>query len=419
MSLFRFASRTDWNLTPNKLARKVAELRRRGRELLDLTESNPTRCGFNYPDAAILGALAQAGSLSYDPAPKGLLAAREAVARYYQARTGLDLDVEHLVLTASTSEAYSYLFRLLAAPEENLLAPQPSYPLFDFLARTNDVVMKPYRLEYHDGWQVDLHSVEQALTPTTRALLVVNPNNPTGSGVHAEDRERLIDLCREHGLALISDEVFLDFEWPENLRSDRSAEPHNADVETSSSGKRLKSFAGEERVLTFCLSGISKMLALPQMKLAWIVASGPPAWLSPALERLEVIADTYLSVGTPVQTALPLLLDELRVPMREQILNRIHDNLRFLDAQVSQTHGTCRRLRAEGGWSAVVSIPRIHSEEEWIMRWLENDAIIVHPGYFFDFERPGYLVLSLIPPPHLFQEGVKRLFSRIQSELSR
>jgi alanine-synthesizing transaminase len=410
MMPFHFSSRTHWNLASNALALKVAELKRAGMAILDLTESNPTRCRFDYPEREILAALARTESLLYEPIPRGLATARNAVCNYYQTHSGLAIYPEHVFLTASTSEAYSFAFRLLADPGDEILIPRPSYPLFDFLARLNDVSLHEYSLEYHNGWHVDFSSLERSVTSRTRAILVVNPNNPTGSGIRDSERERLLSLCRDRQLALISDEVFLDFEF-------------TAGEETPSGGglatrpERLRSLAGNMETLILCLSGISKMLGLPQLKLAWMAASGPAEWLHPALERLEVIADTFLSVGTPVQHALALLLEKAYSSMRSQILNRVRSNLRTLDDRVARCSGLCERLSSQGGWSAVVSIPRTRSEEDWVLRWLAQDQVLVHPGYFFDFEQEGFLVVSLLPPPDLFREGIERLFSRIEQDM--
>ncbi len=394
----RFSNRTDWNLTPNELTRRVGQLRARGHSLLDLTETNPTHCQFQYPSEEILGALSQQSALSYDPTPKGLFTAREAVARYYQARAVRTVDPQRLVLTASTSEAYSFLFRLLADPDDEILVPQPSYPLFDFLAQLSDVHLRPYRLEYDTGWHLDFHSLEQAYSSRSRAVIAVHPNNPTGSGVSLRDRSPLMSFCRERSLALIVDEVFADFGF-------------------DASSNALSSFAGEQETLTMVLNGISKMVGLPQMKLAWVAVSGPPDSVEPAMERLEVIADTYLSVGTPIQQALPVLLEKVRAKIQPQILDRVRTNLRLLDESTGKTSGLCKRLAADGGWSSVVSIPRTRSEEDWVLRWLELDHVLVHPGYFFDFPRDGYVVISLLPPPEIFQKAVQKLIARVLSEV--
>jgi alanine-synthesizing transaminase len=418
MNPFHFSSRTDWDLSPNELSRRVAEHRREGRPLLDLTESNPTRCELSYPGGKIVEALLQPENLTYEPTPQGLLQAREAVARYYESTAGQRIDPKQILLTASTSEAYSFLFRLLAEPGDQILVPRPSYPLLDFLARLNDVNLKAYTLEYHRGWHVDLSSVEHGLTARTRALLVVNPNNPTGSGIRAQEQEALTAFCRDHQLALISDEVFLDFEFENSPSSGfPQTELPGTSSRPSPERTRLRSLVGGTEALTFCLSGISKMLGLPQMKLAWVASSGPPAWLTPALERLEVIADTYLSVATPIQHALPTLLQDVRNTMRPQILARVRSNLHALDQRAAQTAGLCERLMAEGGWSAVLAIPRTLTEDAWVLQWLDRDEVLVHPGYFFDFENEGHVVLSLIPPEPVFREGIDRIFSRIAKVL--
>lgn len=399
MEPFRFSSRTQWNLTPNELTRRVAALRHQGVLLYDLTASNPTQCGLEYPAEKIRSALTQKSILSYDPAPKGLASARRAVSQYLQLKTGAAFDPEHLLLTAGTSEAYSFLFRLLAEPGDSILVPHPSYPLFDFLGQLNDIELIPYALDYADRWRVDDGSLHRALASQTRAVLAVNPNNPTGSGVLPEERNFLLEFCRDHGLALIADEVFLDFEF-------------------SSDSPHLQTLAGSTATLTFALNGISKMLGLPQMKLAWIAASGPRDWLTPAVERLEVIADTYLSVATPIQLALPALLEDVRAEVHPRILERVRSNLNSLDTLVAKTAGLCRRLVADGGWSAVLSIPRTRSEEAWVLRWLELDHVLAHPGYFFDFQRDGHVVVSLLPPPEIFREAVQRMLSRVLSDVN-
>jgi alanine-synthesizing transaminase len=418
MNPFHFSSRTNWDLSPNELTMRVAEHRRKGRPVLDLAESNPTRCELSFPSGKILGAFLQPENLSYEPTPLGLLQAREAVAGYYESTADLRIDPKQILLTAGTSEAYSFLFRLLAEPGDQILVPRPSYPLLEFLARLNDIDLKAYTLEYHRGWHIDLNSVERGLTSRTRALLVVNPNNPTGSGIRTQEREALTAFCRDHQIALISDEVFLDFEFVDTLSGDLpQSEPQGTPSRSSPETTGLRSLVGTTGALTFCLNGISKMLGLPQMKLAWIASSGPPALLTPALERLEVIADTYLSVGTPIQRALPTMLQEVRHIMRPQILARVRSNLHALDERVAQTAGLCERLMADGGWSAVLSIPRTVTEDAWVLQWLDQDDVFVHPGYFFDFESDGHIVLSLIPPEPVFRDGIDRIFSRIEKVL--
>jgi hypothetical protein len=293
-----------------------------------------------------------------------------------------------MILTAGTSEAYSFLFRLLAGPGDRVLAPRPSYPLFDFLAALNDVQLDSYPLAYSGGWHIDVTVLRDSITPRTKAILVVNPNNPTGSFLHHDELAALIDLCRAHDLALISDEVFADY-------------PFGPD------SNWVVSVAGTSEVLTFALGGISKLLGLPQMKLAWISANGPEGELNDALARLEVIADTYLSVSTPVQRALPHWLG-LRLQLTHQILERVRANRQVLLDRTRPPHaGQC--LEAEGGWYAVVRVPHTRSEEEVVLELLERDGVLVHPGYFFDFDAEGHLVVSLLPPPDVFLEGIEKI----------
>jgi hypothetical protein len=390
-----FSSRTNWSLTPNRLSEQIAERRRQGLPLLDLTESNPTRGGFVFDTQEILSALADPRSLSYDPAPRGLLSARLAVAAYYAER-GVKVDPEHIFLTTSTSEAYSYVFRLLANPGDNVLAPQPSYPLFDFLAGLNDLDITPYPLVYDHGWQLDLRALEASVGPRTRAILVVHPNNPTGSFVKQNELEDLLDCCRKHSLALISDEVFADYAF-------------------SPDRQRVVSFAGVAEPLTFTLSGLSKISALPQMKLAWVVVNGPWELLREAVARLEVIADTYLSVSAPLAHALPRLLESRRT-LQPQILDRVQSNLRWLDALLSPASAVSR-LKVEGGWYAVLKLPSIRSDEEWAIELLNRDGVLVHPGHFYDFHSEGHLVVSLLPPLGVFEEGMGKIIARISQSV--
>jgi len=283
-----FSRRTDWKLAPNRLTMAIDEARAAGRQPIDLTISNPTRAGISYHVSAILDSLGRNQSLDYDLQPKGLIGAREAIAEYYDSRRE-QVDPEALVLTSGTSEGYSYIFRLLANPDDEILVPKPSYPLFDLLADLQDVKLVPYPLLYDHGWQVDFHSLENSIGPTTRAMVLVNPNNPTGSYVSTGEREQLNEICRRHKLALIVDEVFLDY---------------------ALDGSEHTSFSTNQDALTFTLSGLSKISALPQMKLAWIAVNGPKEQAHCAMERLAVIADTYLSVSAPVQFATPALLAE-------------------------------------------------------------------------------------------------------------
>jgi aspartate/methionine/tyrosine aminotransferase len=378
-----FSTRTGWEMSPNRLTAAIEQAHAQGREFIDLTVSNPTRAGISYDHAAILDSLRNPASLDYDPQPKGLLSARQTVAGYYGAR-GERVDPEKLVLNSGTSEGYSYLFRLLANPGEEILVPKPSYPLFDFLADLQDVKLIPYPLIYDHGWQIDFHTLEAAIGPATRAIVLVNPNNPTGSYVNSAERSRLNAICREHDLALIVDEVFLDYAL------DSAAHP---------------SFAVNEAALTFTLSGISKISALPQMKLAWIAVSGPGEQVTAAMQRLEVIADTFLSVSAPVQLAAETMLAQ-RETVQSQILTRVRQNLAELDRQLAQQK-TCARLDVEGGWYAVLRIPVTQTDEDLAVALLGEKNVLIHPGHFYDFPQDGFLVLSLIAPEADFVRGIE------------
>lgn len=390
----QFSSRTNWSTIPNRLTQAIAAARAAGAELLDLSESNPTRCGLQY-DQAVLSAFQNPAILSYAPDPRGLLSAREAVANYY-AEHGADVSLDDLILTTSTSEAYSFLFRLLCESGDAILVPTPSYPLFEFLAGLDDVVLRQYELVYHDGWQIDFHSLRSAMNNRTRAVMLVHPNNPTGSYVKPHEIEELNALCDERGLALIADEVFLDYKLEGFTQRHRVTE---------------FSFVANSEALTFTLSGLSKIAALPQMKAAWVIASGPEEQKRQALARLEVIADTFLSMNTPVQLALPTLLEQRRsiVP---QLRARIAANLAELDRQLAQQK-LCERLRVEGGWYAVLRVPCTRSDEELAVELVERERVLVHPGHFYDFHRGGFLVVSLITPKAVFREGITRVLQFI------
>jgi alanine-synthesizing transaminase len=374
-----FSRRTEWNLQPNRLTLAHQEALSGGRKIIDLTISNPTRTEIEYDESAILHALANPKSLDYDPQPKGLLSAREAVSQYYASA----IDAESLILTTSTSEGYSFVFRLLCNSGDEILVPKPSYPLFDFLAELQDVSLVPYSLIYDHDWQIDFHSLETALTAKSRAVVLVHPNNPTGSYISAQERQHLNELCRRHKFALIVDEVFLDY------AHDRDHNP---------------SFATNEDALTFTLSGISKISALPQMKLAWITTSGPPAEVFPAMQRLEVIADTYLSLNAPVQLAAPVFLEQ-RKTIQPQLMNRVRANLTELDRQLA-TQKSCTRLVIQGGWYAVLRIPVTRTDEDFAIELLQRFGVLVHPGHFYDFPGDGHLILSLIAVQKEFRSGI-------------
>jgi aspartate/methionine/tyrosine aminotransferase len=382
-----FADRTNWHLAPNALSRVLKDVRASGREVLDLTVSNPTEAGVRLDPEVVLGALVNPEATHYDPQPRGLLSARKAVCHYYrEAHRVFDLDPERLILTTSTSEAYSYVFRLLCNPGDEILVPKPSYPLFEFLADLSDVKLIPYPLIYDHGWQIDFDSLYKAATSRSRAVIVVHPNNPTGSYVSESETTALNGFCRDYGTALIVDEVFLDY---------------------AHDGEPRPSFAANTDALTFTLSGISKISALPQMKLAWLVTSGPAEVVAEAGARLEVIADTYLSMNAPVQLAAPVFL-ELRKQVQPILLDRLRENLSELDSQLAH-HPACARLQVEGGWYAVLRVPAVESDEDLAIRLLRHAQVTVHPGHFYDFPVEGHLVLSLINEPDAFREGVTRL----------
>ena len=386
-----FASRTNWRLEPNWFARAIEARQASGQSIIDLTASNPTACGFKYPEREILEAISDPRALRYAPEPKGIQSARETVAAYYAGArrfggAGGSIDPERIVLASGTSEAYSHVFRLLCEPGDEVLVPAPSYPLFQYLADTNDVRLGHYPLFYDHGWHIDFDALKKAATERTRAVLVVHPNNPTGSFVKEREVQQLSELCSTRHMAIVADEVFLDF---------------------ADAGVRPPSFAFEQQVLTFTLSGLSKICALPQMKLAWMIASGPAAQPNAAIERLEIIADTYLSVGTPVQLALPRLLG-LRGELQSQLRARIQANLTTLDTALAK-HPHVTRLEREGGWYTLLRAPNTQSGEEFAIALLEMRGVLVHPGQFFDFGREGFLVVSLIAPAEEFRRGIGAL----------
>jgi alanine-synthesizing transaminase len=380
-----FSRRTDWKLAPNRFTQVQQEVRAAGREVLDLTISNPTRAELHYDSESILQALVNPRALDYDPQPKGLRSAREAVAGYY-GREHDEIDPESIVLTTSTSEGYSYVFRLLCNAGDEILVPKPSYPLFEFLADLQDVKLVPYPLLYDHGWQIDFPSLYKAVNHRTRAVVVVHPNNPTGSFVADQERAALNQFCREYDLALVADEVFLDY---------------------AHDGAPRPTFAANRDVLTFTLSGLSKISGLPQMKLAWIVTGGPSETESAALARLEVIADTYLSMSAPIQLAASALLDQ-RHSIQPLLLDRVRANLSELDRGLAKQR-MCRRLDVEGGWNAVLRVPVTLSDEGLAIEILRKTSVLMHPGHFYDFPSDGYLIMSLITSLEDFRRGISQV----------
>jgi aspartate/methionine/tyrosine aminotransferase len=386
-----FSHRTNWPLVHNAFTLALQELRASGQKIFDLTISNPPEAGIRPNPQTVLTALADPESMCYDPQPRGLVSARQAVSRYYRESHGiLGLDPQRILLTTSTSEAYSYVFRLLCNPGDEILVPKPSYPLFEFLADLSDVKLVPYPLIYDHGWQIDFDSLRGAATARTRGVIVVHPNNPTGSYASGPEILALNRFCADGNLALIVDEVFLDY---------------------SHVGTPHLSFVSNTDALTFTMSGLSKISALPQMKFSWLVTSGPKDLVSQAGARLEIIADTFLSMNAPVQLAAPSLLEQ-RKHVQPMLLARLRTNLAELDQQLTNTP-SCTRLNMEGGWYAVVRVPVVQSDEDLAIALLREKGVVVHPGHFYDFPNDGYLVLSLITEPDIFRQGVSRALELI------
>ena len=359
--------------------------------VIDLTISNPTEAGISPDYERVLAALASAKAMTYDPQPRGLLAARQAVSRYYAESHNIDLDSDRLLLTTSTSEAYAHVFRLLCNVGDEVLVAKPSYPLFEFLADLSDVKLVPYPLVYDHGWRIDLESLRQSATTRTRAVILVHPNNPTGSYVSTAEASALNVFCREREMALIVDEVFLDY---------------------AHDGTPRRSFVGNGEALTFTLSGVSKISAMPQMKFAWVATSGPKTLVDDAIARLEIISDTFLSMNTPVQLAALELLEQ-RKQIQPVVCDRLRSNLAELDRQLLSAP-SCSRLHVEGGWYAILRVPAIESDEELAIRLLREGGVSVHPGHFYDFPREGFLVLSLLTEPSIFRAGVSGLLPLVR-----
>ncbi|MBL8014028.1 MAG: pyridoxal phosphate-dependent aminotransferase [Candidatus Omnitrophica bacterium] len=383
---YTFSDRTNWEFNSNQLSIELEKMRLSGQEYFDLTQSNPTNCGFHYPQD-LLSALSNSDNLTYSPDSKGLLAARQAIVRYYQEQ-GISVDPESIILTASTSEGYTYLFRLLLNPGDKVLVARPSYPLFSYLIELCDAHYDGYTLVYENNrWQIDIDSLEAAIDPSVKAVIFVNPNNPTGSYVSRDELDAVNQVCRRHNLAIISDEVFFDY------RLDKH-------------GPAPVSLAQNAQVLTFTLNGISKSLGLPQMKLSWIVCNGPRDLVDESVKRLEMIADSFLSVNTPVQNALAAWLNA-RQDIQQEILRRAADNHELIK-DFANRHGLSF-YSSSAGWYAVIYSPQFRDEEQWVLKALSLKRVLVHPGYFYDFPNEGFLVVSLLPQSSLFNQGLKAL----------
>jgi len=385
-----FSTRVPHSLEANRITQAVQRARAMARPLIDLTITNPTTAGFEYP-ARLLEGMASARALTHAPQPFGLPEARRAVACDY-ARRGVPASPEHIVLTASTSEAYSLLFKLLCAPYgDAVMVPVPSYPLFDHLTALDGVRAIPYRLDYHGRWTLAQDDVDERWTPGVRAVLAVSPNNPTGSVLSAEELEMLAARCAVGQAALVLDEVFSDYVLRADVRTARPADEG-------------------PKCLTFRLGGLSKSAGLPQVKLGWLLVDGPADLVRAALERLEIICDAYLSVSTPVQVAAPLLIESGAL-VRAQILDRVRANYRALLAAAAH-HPAIEVLRADAGWSAVLRVPSTRSEEDLVVDLLDRDGVLVHPGFFFDFAHETFLIVSLLPGPRVFADGIRRVLER-------
>jgi alanine-synthesizing transaminase len=375
-------------LFPNATTRTLEGLRRRGSSIVDLTESNPTRVGLDYPDD-LLAPLGSPSGLTYDPQPLGMVTAREAVAHDFN-RRGIVIKPDRIALTASTSEAYSLLFKLLCDAGDTVLVPQPSYPLFEHLTVLESIVARPYRLEYHGAWRIDLDHLRAAVDDSVRALVVVSPNNPTGSFVHRDDLEEVAAICAARDVMLIGDEVFADYPLDEA--------PAAASVLDAATA------------VACSLGGLSKSAGLPQLKLGWIGFNGPNDRVGELINAYEIVADTYLSVATPVQVALAQLLQG-GAAIRRQIQARIVRNLTALRSAAAH-YPAVSVLKVEGGWSAVVQVPAYRSEEALVLELLVEDHVLVHPGYFFDFENEAFVVISLLVDPDVFDQATARLLAR-------
>ena len=384
--LNRFSDRLAWSTSQNPYSLLLAEKRQAGIPLLDLTIANPTEAFANYPHADIARAYGAIASFRYEPDPLGMRSARETVARWYLDQR-VPARAERIVLTASTSEGYSALFKLLCDPGDEILIPSPGYPLFEYLARADTVKTLSYPLSYDGSWFIDFASLEKAISPRSKAIVVVNPNNPTGSFLKTVEAQRLASLAQKYQLALISDEVFMTYPADEGQVGG------------------VRSLIGYDDVLSFSLNGLSKAAGMPQMKLGWIAVNGPPAQVSQALARLELLLDSYLSVATPVQCALPELL-RIGSSVHTQIRNRSRQNLESLK---TLRNSPVEVLPSEGGWSIILQVPNVQTEEQWIAKLLADETMVIQPGYFYDMAKEAFVVVSLITDPADFAEGIGRL----------
>ena len=389
-----FSRRTDWHRRHNRLADCFETRLSSGKPIIDLTSSNPTECGFHYPQTAIADALSNPELVRYQPDPHGLIPARKVVSDYYQTR-GHSVDPSTIFLTASSSEAYSHIFKLLCNVDDTVLVPQPSYPLFEYLAQINDVHPEYYHLMYDGDWHIDFESMRRSISSSTKAIVLVNPHNPTGMFADGSEYSEIRELAIKHNLAIIVDEVFIEYPFESKPFIEQS-------------------YVTENRVLTFTLNGISKMLGLPQMKLGWMIVGGPPKIRQEAISRMEILCDTFLSVNTPVQLAFPALM-ELKSDIQQKIAQRVKANYQALRSIIQQS-GPVSVLESNGGWYGILKVPNIKSDEQWALDLLEKKGVYVFPGYFFDFERDSFLVVSLLVEEKKFISGIRTILSFVQEE---
>ncbi|NUN12884.1 MAG: pyridoxal phosphate-dependent aminotransferase [Myxococcales bacterium] len=391
-----FSKRTNWDFAENNWSRLVTECKTNRKDYIDLTLSNPTVAGLSYPVESITKALIPPQPMRYRPTPAGLLPARQAVAEFYHER-GVAVETDHILLTASTSEAYSHLLRLLCDPGDEVLAPAPCYPLIAYLAQVDAVNVRYYSLTYDGDWTIDWCSLTDGLRPQTKAVVVVSPNNPTGNYLNAVDREKLISFADEHGLAIIVDEVFADYATVEMPRKTRYVRFDNAR-------------------LCFGLHGLSKAIGLPQLKLSWIRIGGQISLVREAKQRLEMVLDTYLSVASPIQEGVPILL-RAGQSIQEQIHKRITYNLAQV-SRLSKTGAPWTPLCVQGGWTQPIRLPSILEDEQWACSLLVQDGCCVQPGYFYDFAIPSVIVISLLVDEATFADGLQRLDAAVRLRLS-
>lgn len=380
-----FSQRTSWNTQANPLINLVDSLRSRNILFLDLTVSNPTECCLEYPHQDILKPFSSKENLLYQPEAFGTVGARQILAQEYL-KQGVSIDWNKIVLTSSSSESYSFLFRLLLNPGDHILLPKPSYPLLEILCQINDVLIDRYRLFYDGQWKIDLRNIEEMIGPKTKAIVLVHPNNPTGSYVTDQEREGINIICQKNNLAIICDEVFWDYSLQDTVP---------------------ESFASNNSVLTFTLGGVSKSLGLPQMKISWITFSGPPQDVQKALERIEVIADTYLSVSSPSQNALSAWLS-LKPFIQNQISKRIYNNYHRV-LSFFEEENNIFPFHVQGGWYIVVRLSGKICEQDFTLFLLEKEHVFTYPGYFFDFDEGAHLVLSLLTPEKVLEQGISRI----------